>query len=95
MSDIRIISNSALGSTNQGAYRKYTLHRRPVELVWSENFRNRLEALTIERKLKGWSKAKKAALLAGDCTLISELARNRIDNLRSARSSFDRLRTNG
>ena len=69
-----------IGQHQSGAYRGYTLHRRPVELVWSEDFQTRLEALTIERKLKGWSKAKKAALIAGDWTLLSELARNRMHN---------------
>ena len=69
-----------IGQHQSGAYRGYTLHRRPVELVWSENFHTRLEALTIARKLKGWSKAKKAALIAGDGTLLSELARNRMHN---------------
>ncbi len=58
-------------------YRGYTLHRRPVELVWSDYFQTRYEALVVERQLKGWSRAKKAALVVGDWELISELARNR------------------
>jgi predicted GIY-YIG superfamily endonuclease len=60
-----------------GFFGGYTLRRRPVELVWSENFPTRYEALTAERQLKGWSKAKKAALAAGDWERVSELARNR------------------
>ena len=62
-----------------GMFGGYTLRRRPVELVWSENFQSRLEALNVERQLKGWSKGKKAALAAGDWDKVSELARNRDD----------------
>jgi putative endonuclease len=47
----------------------------PVKLVWSEVFRTREEALAMERKLKGWSRAKKIALIRGDWNEISRLAR--------------------
>jgi putative endonuclease len=67
---------------HSGLFGGYTLRRRPVQLVWSDNFPTRYEALTIERQLKGWSKAKKAALVAGP-------------NERAIETSFDRLRTNG
>jgi putative endonuclease len=62
-----------------GMFGGYTLRRRPVELVWSEYFQTRLEALNVERQLKGWSKAKKAALVAGDWERVSKLARNQGD----------------
>ena len=55
----------------------YTAKRRPVMLVWSENFVTREEALTAERQIKGWSRAKKEALIAGDWERLSVLARNR------------------
>jgi predicted GIY-YIG superfamily endonuclease len=35
------------------------------------------EAFAAERQLKGWSRAKKEALIAGHFALLSELARNR------------------
>ena len=60
-----------------GHFGGYTLRRRPVDLVWSEYFQTRDETLTIERQLKGWSRAKKAALANGDWERISELAQNR------------------
>lgn len=44
----------------------YTRSRRPVELVWHQEFATRCEALSAERQLKGWSRAKKKALIAGD-----------------------------
>ena len=60
-----------------GALGGYTARRRPVELVWSDSFQTRDDALSVERKLKGWSRAKKQALIAGDWDMISQLARSR------------------
>ena len=55
----------------------YTAQRLPIELVWSENFETREEALSAERQIKGWSRAKKQALIDGNWDLVSELAKNR------------------
>lgn len=53
----------------------WTRSRRPVELVWSEYFSTRAEALEVERKIKGWSRAKKEALVENDWVEVSRLAR--------------------
>jgi len=53
----------------------YTAKRRPVVLVWCDTFPSRDEAFFVERRLKGWSRAKKEALIAGDWGLICRLAR--------------------
>ena len=53
----------------------YTASRLPVELVWSEAFGSRAEALEAELKVKGWSRAKKQALIRGDWAAIQRLAR--------------------
>jgi predicted GIY-YIG superfamily endonuclease len=55
----------------------YTSNRRPVRLVWSQDFPTRYEALSAERQIKGWSRAKKKALIDGNWLLLSLLARNR------------------
>ncbi|WP_120076435.1 GIY-YIG nuclease family protein [Aurantiacibacter odishensis] len=60
-----------------GALGGYTAQRLPVTLVWSERFPTRDEAFAAERRIKGWSRAKKEALIAGDWELVSRLARNR------------------
>ena len=60
-----------------GEIEGYTHERRPVELVWSQETATREEALVAERQLKGWSRAKKEALIAGDWERVSELARPR------------------
>lgn len=66
-----------MGQHQSGTLGGYTAKRRPVTLVWSESFMTRDEAFAAERKLKGWSRAKKEALIASDWKLISDLARNR------------------
>jgi putative endonuclease len=45
-----------------GAYPRYTSTRRPVLLVWSEHFSRITDAIAVERKLKGWSRAKKKSV---------------------------------
>ncbi len=73
-----------LGQHQSGVLGGYTLRRRPVELVWSEYFDTRYEALSTERQIKGWSRAKKEALIRGDWDIVSTLARNRQDGEGSA-----------
>jgi predicted GIY-YIG superfamily endonuclease len=68
-----------IGQHQSGQIPGYTHTRRPVTLVWSQDFPSRLEALEAERQIKGWSRAKKQALIAGDWERLSLLARNRQD----------------
>ena len=44
----------------------YTFKRRPLELVFSQEFPSREEALASERQIKGWSRRKKEAMIRGD-----------------------------
>ena len=60
-----------------GARPGYTFSRRPVKLVWSEHFDRITDAITAERQLKGWSRAKKEALIRGDYAMIAALAKRR------------------
>jgi predicted GIY-YIG superfamily endonuclease len=50
---------------------------RPVKLVWSEQFVSRIEALEAEKRIKGWSRSKKKALIRGDWGSISILAKSK------------------
>jgi putative endonuclease len=52
----------------------YAFSRRPVELVYSQEFASRAESLLMERQIKGWNRAKKIALIAGDWMEISRLS---------------------
>ena len=55
----------------------YVGARLPVSLVWSEAFPTRDEAIAAERRVQGWSRAKKEALIDGDWDRLRALARNR------------------
>jgi len=59
----------------------------PVKLVWCEEFPSRYEALSAERRLKGWSRAKKLALIRGDWPQIQALARNSEEKGRASTGS--------
>lgn len=62
---------------NAGIYAGYTKKRRPVELVFTETYDRILDAIARERQIKGWSRAKKEALIAYDYEALPDLARNR------------------
>jgi predicted GIY-YIG superfamily endonuclease len=68
-----------IGQHDQGQIAGYTQTRLPVKLVWSQAFGTRMEALEAERQIKGWSRAKKLALIREDWALISSLARSNKD----------------
>ena len=54
----------------------YTFRRRPVKLVWTEEVETFDEALLHEHQIKGWSRAKKEALIRGDFQAIHEIVRD-------------------
>jgi predicted GIY-YIG superfamily endonuclease len=60
-----------------GAIDGFTRDHLPVKLAWSAEFSTRIEALEAERRIKGWSRAKKMSLTRGDWEQISLLAKNR------------------
>jgi putative endonuclease len=48
-------------NTKQGA--KYTRSHKPVEILYTESFKNKGDALRRERQIKGWRREKKLALI--------------------------------
>jgi predicted GIY-YIG superfamily endonuclease len=62
----------------EGGKCAYTERRLPVQLVWSQEFAARPEALAAELRIKNWNRAKKQALARGD-----------FDELRSAAKKKD------
>ncbi len=62
---------------NVGTYDGYTKKRRPVELVFTEVYDRLTDGFARERQIKGWSRAKKEALIRMDYEALPELARNR------------------
>src|SRR3954451_10402428 len=66
--------DTRMGQHHGGGQPGYTATRRPVELVWAEEFQHINDAIAAERRIKGWSREKKEALVAGDWPAIQRLA---------------------
>jgi len=66
--------DARLAQHDQGTFGGYTARKLPVQLVWCEEFPTRYEALAAERRVKGWRREKKLALIRGDWNEISRLA---------------------
>jgi tRNA/rRNA methyltransferase len=77
-----------VGEHNAGEIAGYTQKRRPVELMWSQDFSSRLEALTAETQIKNWSRKKKEALFRGDWKAVSEAARKPVSRYELSPSSI-------
>ena len=55
----------------------YTASRLPVTLAFNAYYERIDEAVAAERRLKGWSRAKKEAYMRGDFERLSVLAHQR------------------
>jgi len=69
-----------LGQHQTGDYPCYTSTRRPVELIWSQECATRIEALSAEQQIKGWSRKKKEAMMHNDRAEVSHLAKNKAND---------------
>ena len=69
--------NKRLWEHEQGVMpSSYTYGRRPVKLLWTSEETNRYsEALKWEWQIKGWSRAKKQALIRNDFGAIHEIVK--------------------
>jgi putative endonuclease len=54
----------------------YTFIRRPVELVWFESLSDPTQAIMVEKKIKGWSRRKKEALINEDWDKLVQYSKN-------------------
>ena len=78
-----------IGQHNLGEISGYTQTRRPVTLLWCQDFGSRQEALAAEFQVKGWSRRKKEALAREDWADLHDAAippRERALRLRSGRT---------
>jgi putative endonuclease len=55
----------------------YTFKRRPVKLVFAEHYEMITDAIAAERRIKGWSRAKKEAYMRGDFPSLVALSKRR------------------
>ena len=56
--------------------RAYTYRRRPVKLLFYEEFSDPYTAFRLEKQIKGWSRKKKEALIAGDFDKLVEYSKS-------------------
>ncbi|WP_235735522.1 GIY-YIG nuclease family protein [Nocardioides alcanivorans] len=57
----------------------YTRRRRPVRLVWYENFPRIDAAYVREKQIQNWGRAKRKALIEGRTAELPLLARNYVE----------------
>jgi putative endonuclease len=58
-----------------GVFDGYTARRRPLILVFHQQFERIEEAVSAERQVKGWRREKKEALIRGDHEALPSLSR--------------------
>jgi len=58
----------------------YTYKRRPVKLVYCEDYNDINSAITREKQIKGWSRKKKEALINSNFKELSKLSKGRKDD---------------
>jgi len=63
------------GEHQAGTHDGYTAARRPVTMVWSEEFPSLDQAIDWERRLKRWSRKKKEAVIRGEFELLPSLSK--------------------
>ncbi len=66
--------NQRLGYHNSGRC-PHTAKFMPWEIIYTEQFDDEAEAVKRERQIKGWTRAKKEALIAGDRQALKNLAK--------------------
>ena len=59
----------------QGFGAKYTSNRLPVKLIYGEEYDRVADAYAREKKVQGWRRAKREALINGDPELLPALAK--------------------
>lgn len=73
----RIPLEQRIAEHNAGRYGGYSSTRRPVALVFSQSFERISDAISAERQVKGWSRAKKEALIRADFEGLKALSKRR------------------
>jgi len=66
-----------VGQHQAGVVDGYTARHLPVELVYSQLFRQITDAVAAERQVKGWRREKTEALIARRFELLPKLSKRR------------------
>lgn len=82
--------NIRLNQHNEGKdIFSYTYNKRPVQLMWHNKFQSELEAIKWEKKLKGWTRKKKDALIEGKYERLPGLSECKNETNYENRKGFD------
>jgi putative endonuclease len=68
---------SRLAQHSSGTGSAYTARRLPVELAWAAEFDRIDDAYFLEKRIQGWSRRKREALIRGDLEALPGLSRKR------------------
>ncbi|GAB7005614.1 GIY-YIG nuclease family protein [Nocardioides sp. AN3] len=66
-----------------GVGARYTRTRLPVELVWQAEYEHIGDAFAWEKRIQGWSRVKREALIRGDFDALPQLAKKDFRKRRS------------
>ena len=78
--DVRTRIKDHLSKNSKAA--KFTKGSNNFKLVYKEEFQSRIDAMHRELQLKGWSRAKKEALIAGDINKLKGLSKRKVNIIR-------------
>jgi putative endonuclease len=65
--------------------KSYTNSRRPVKLVFSQDFPDPHQAIAFEKQIKGWTRRKKEALICGDFNSLKITAKKRFNKVKQTK----------
>ena len=77
---------------NNGEGSNFTSKHSPANLVYSEEFETAAQAFKREQQIKGWSRKKKEALIAGDIEKLRFLSKNYTENRKVGLKKIDILK---
>ena len=60
-----------------GSVSSYTSKRLPVEVVWAAEFERIDDAYALEKRIQGWSRRKREALIRGEFEALPALSRKK------------------
>ena len=69
--------DTRLSAHNAGGGAKYTASRLPVKVVYAESADSKSAAMKREFQIKRWTKAKKEALITGNCHKLRRLSKRK------------------
>jgi putative endonuclease len=80
---------------NSGFIQGFTSKRLPVQLAYLQGFQFIDDAIRAEKRIKGWSRKKKEALIKGDFKNLILLSKSKTEEATLRQAQGDRLQAQG